>query len=38
VNLIRWFEEGRLCASFDAVAPLVERALAPDSGGAGFNT
>ncbi len=37
VNLVRWFEEGRLCASFDAVAPLVERVLAPDSGGTGFH-
>jgi HD-like signal output (HDOD) protein len=37
VNLVRWFDEGRLCASFDAVAPLVERVLAPDSGGTGFH-
>lgn len=37
VNLVRWFEEGRLCASFEAVAPLVERVLAPDSGGTGFH-
>ena len=37
VNLVRWFEEGRLQASFDAVAPLVERVLAPDSGGTGFH-
>lgn len=36
VNLVRWFEEGRLQASFDAVAPLVERVRAPDSGGTGF--
>jgi HD-like signal output (HDOD) protein len=35
VNLVRWFEEGRLQASFDAVAPLVERVIAPDSGGTG---
>jgi HD-like signal output (HDOD) protein len=37
VNLVRWFDEGRLCASFEAVAPLVERVLAPDSGGTGFH-
>lgn len=37
VNLVRWFDEGRLQASFDAVAPLVERVLAPDSGGTGFH-
>ena len=37
VNLVRWFEEGRLSASFEAVAPLVERVLAPDSGGTGFH-
>ncbi len=37
VNLLRWFEEGRLQASFEAVAPLVERVLAPDSGGTGFS-
>ena len=37
VNLVRWFEEGRLQASFDAVAPLVERVLAPESGGTGFH-
>lgn len=36
VNLVRWFEEGRLQASFDAVAPLVERLIAPESGGTGF--
>jgi HD-like signal output (HDOD) protein len=36
-NLVRWFEEGRLVASFDAVAPLVERVMAPDSGGTGFH-
>jgi HD-like signal output (HDOD) protein len=36
VNLVKWFEEGRLVASFDAVAPLVEGVLAPDSGGTGF--
>ena len=36
VNLVRWFDEGRLQASYDAVAPLVERILAPDSGGTGF--
>ena len=36
-NLVRWFEEGRLQASFDAVAPLVERVSAPDSGGTGFH-
>jgi len=36
VNLVRWFEEGRLLASFEAVAPLVERVLAPESGGTGF--
>jgi len=36
VNLVRWFDEGRLGASFEAVAPLVERVLAPDSGGTGF--
>jgi HD-like signal output (HDOD) protein len=37
INLVRWFEEGRLQASFDAVAPLVERVLAPESGGTGFH-
>jgi HD-like signal output (HDOD) protein len=37
VNLVRWFEEGRLQASFEAVAPLVERVLAPDSGGTGYH-
>jgi HD-like signal output (HDOD) protein len=37
VNLVRWFDEGRLQASFDAVAPLVERVSAPDSGGTGFH-
>lgn len=37
VNLVRWFEEGRISASFEAVAPLVERVLAPDSGGTGFH-
>jgi HD-like signal output (HDOD) protein len=37
VDLVRWFEEGRLCASFEAVAPLVEHVLAPDSGGTGFH-
>ncbi len=37
VNLVRWFEEGRLQASYDAVAPLVERVMAPDSGGTGFH-
>jgi len=36
VNLVRWFEEGRLQASFEAVAPLVERVIAPESGGTGF--
>jgi len=36
VNLVRWFEEGRLQASFEAVAPLVERIIAPESGGTGF--
>jgi HD-like signal output (HDOD) protein len=36
-NLVRWFEEGRLQASFDAVAPLVERVMAPESGGTGFH-
>ena len=36
-NLIRWFDEGRLQASYDAVAPLVERLMAPDSGGTGFH-
>ena len=36
-NLVRWFEEGRLQASYDAVAPLVERLIAPDSGGTGFH-
>ncbi len=36
-NLVRWFDEGRLQASFDAVAPLVERVAAPDSGGTGFH-
>ena len=35
-NLVRWFEQGRLQASYDAVAPLVERLIAPDSGGTGF--
>ena len=37
VNLVRMFEEGRLQASFEAVAPLVERVLAPQSGGTGFH-
>ena len=37
VNLVRWFEDGRLQASYDAVAPLVERVIAPDSGGTGFH-
>ncbi len=37
VNLVRWFEEGRLQASYEAVAPLVERVLSPDSGGTGFH-
>lgn len=37
VNLVRWFEEGRLLASYDAVAPLVERVLAPESGGTGYH-
>lgn len=37
VNLVRWFDEGRLQASFDAVAPVVERVMAPDSGGTGFS-
>lgn len=37
VNLVKWFEEGRMLASFDAVAPLVERVLAPDSGGTGYH-
>lgn len=37
INLVRWFEEGRLLASFDAVAPLVERVSAPESGGTGFH-
>jgi len=37
VNLVRWFEEGRLQASFEAVAPLVERVLSPESGGTGFH-
>ncbi|HYW49830.1 MAG TPA: HDOD domain-containing protein [Gemmatimonadaceae bacterium] len=37
VNLVRWFEEGRLQARFEAVAPLVERVLAPESGGTGFH-
>ena len=36
-NLVRWFEEGRLLASYDAVAPLVERLMAPESGGTGFH-
>ncbi|MBC7842899.1 MAG: HDOD domain-containing protein [Gemmatimonadaceae bacterium] len=36
-NLVRWFDEGRLQASYDAVAPLVERIMAPDSGGTGFH-
>ncbi|MCC7055018.1 MAG: HDOD domain-containing protein [Gemmatimonadaceae bacterium] len=36
-NLVRWFEEGRLLASYDAVAPLVERVLAPESGGTGYH-
>lgn len=36
VNLVRWFEEGRLQASFEAVAPLVERLIAPESGGTEF--
>ena len=37
VNLVRWFDEGRIQASFDAVAPLVERLLAPESGGTGYH-
>ncbi len=37
VNLVRWFEEGRLQASFEAVAPLVEKVLAPESGGTGYH-
>ena len=36
-NLVRWFEDGRLQASYDAVAPLVERLMAPESGGTGFH-
>jgi len=36
VNLVRWFDEGRLQASFEAVAPFVERVSAPESGGTGF--
>ena len=36
-NLVRWFEDGRLLASYDAVAPLVERLMAPESGGTGFH-
>ena len=30
VDLVAWFDEGRFLASYDAVAPLVERVLAPD--------
>ncbi len=37
VNLVRWFEEGRLQASYEAVAPLVERVISPESGGTGFH-
>jgi len=37
VNLVRWFDEGRLQASFEAVAPFVERVSAPESGGTGFS-